>query len=374
MVALGAGIIGTLLVSKTVFGIDRKIAAAREEARPAIIKVMKIIAPQCANCFVVDEALAELKKQNVSIKEEQELSFDAPEAQSLIQKLEIKRVPTYIAVGEASKKNLEGFVKANGRLKDGAFVFDRVTPIFIDTATKKETGFVAVTTIGDPSCRVCAKPQALVQSLAGAGVKIGSSEELVWNSVAGQKLIEQYKIKSVPTVLLSSDLNYYDDIKAAWLQRIGTEEQDGVFVAREIALPYRDIGKNKITGWVDIVYVTDAACKDCYKPQETHKNILTQGMGVALKSERTVDAGSAAGQALIKKYKLAQIPTILLSPDAADYSRLKSVWPQVGTVEPDGWYVFRKMDQVGPVVYKDLSANKIVRPQQNSSDDSASHH
>lgn len=365
-VALGATAFGVLASSKTLFGLEKKIADAKASARPAALKLTIITTPSCADCFTISNAVADLKQQSVSISDERTFAFDSTEAQALIQKLGITRVPTYVVTGDIDKPSLEEFVKNNGERQGDAFVFTRVPPIFVNPATKQEVGRVKATELTDTACASCAKPELLVQSLNRAGIKLASTASYAWNSSAGQDLIRQYKITAVPAVILSSDFDAYDAVKSTWLKRIGTKETDGAFVSRKLSPPYRDVEKNQIVGLVDVIYLTDTSCKECYKPQTLHKNILTQSFGVAIRLERIVDAGGAAGKELIKTYTLTEVPTLLLSPEASKYPALVSVWPKVGSVEADGWYIFRKNAGLGTVAYRNLSSNKIIQPAQNA--------
>ena len=358
-IALVATVAGALFATKTLAGIDKNIAAAKEAARPANIKITKITTPQCPDCFNVDDAIATLKKQNVSVGEEKAVAFDSSEGQSLIKQFRIERVPTYIVAGEVAKKSIEGFIKGNGEIKNGTFVFTKVNPIFLATDTKKEMGKVTATILTDPSCSQCLDPKLTVEAYKKAGIKITDQKEVVWNSLEGQQLISQYKITKVPTFLFSSDIDYYDSVKANWT-RIGTVEQDKTYIARNLFLPYRDLDKGQILGLIDIIYLTDSTCLDCYDPIKVQKPILTQGFGVGFSSERTVDVNSGAGQSLKDKYKITKVPTILLSPGADEYAALKGVWKSVGTVETDGEYVFRDMTKIGSVTYKDLTSNQII--------------
>ncbi len=262
--AVVATVAGALFATKTLSSIEKNIAAAKEAARPANIRLTKITTPNCNNCFNVDSVLATLKKQNVTVGEEKTVAFDSEEAQALVKKLGIKRLPTYIFTGEVNKSNLESFVKINGEVKNNTFIFTKVTPIFIDPETGKKMGLV------------------------------------------------------------------------------------------------------------DITYLTDSTCSDCYDPIKVQKPILTGGYGVGISSERTVDINSGAGQSLVNQYKITKIPTILLSSGADQYVNLKNVWKNVGTVESDGFYVFRQMQQLGNVVYKDLASNKVIRPSVASSSASQS--
>src|SRR3989344_6154571 len=359
IVTLAATVIGALVSTKILVAVNKNISAAKEAARPANVRIIKITTPNCQDCFNVDTAVNDFKKQNVKVEEEKTLTFDSPEASASIKEFAIKRVPAYIVSGEVSKNNLEGFVKNNGEIKDGQFVFTKVTPVFIDTETKQEVGKVIAIVLSDLSCTQCLDPRLTIDSFKKAGVKITDTNEVVWNSFKGQKLINQYKITKVPTFILSSDIDFYDNVKSSWTN-LGTVEQDKTYVARNLFLPYRDLEKNQILGLVDLIYLTDSSCSECYKADAVQKPILKQGYGVGIRSERTVDVSSGEGQGLISKYKITKVPTILTSPESDQYTNLKNVWKNVGTVELDGWYVFREMQQLRGVVYKDLTTSQIV--------------
>lgn len=357
--ALIATIGGALFATKTLSGIEKNIAAAKEAQRPANIKLIKITAPNCSDCFNVETEVSALKKQNVSVGEEKSITFDSLEAQSLIRNLGIKKVPTYIATGEVGKKSIEGFIKSNGEIKNNTFVFTKVAPVFIDPQTQKEVGRVVATILTDSSCSQCLDPKLTVESYKNAGVKIIEEKTVNWTSSEGQSLIGKYNIKKLPTFLFSSDFDFYDQIKAEWSQ-IGTVEQDKTYVARNLFLPYRDLEEGRVLGLVDAIYLTDSSCSDCYKPETVQKNILVQGYGIAFRSQRSVDANSDEGRNLLDQYKITKAPTVLLSPEVDKYASLKNVWPNVGTVETNGWYVFREMQQLGNIIYKDLTTSQVV--------------
>lgn len=358
-ITLFATVIGALVSTKTLVAVNKNIATAKEAARPANVKIVKITTPNCSDCFNVDSAINDFKKQNVKVEEEKTLNFDSPEASVSIKEFAIKRVPTYIVSGEVIKSNLEGFVKNNGEVKNNQFIFTKVTPVFIDTDSKQEIGKVTATLLTDPSCSQCIDPKLTVESFKKSGVKITDQKEVPWNSLEGQRIIAQYKITKLPTFLLSSDIDLYDNVKSSWTN-IGTVEQDKTYVARNLFLPYRDLEKGQILGLVDLIYLTDSSCSECYKADTVQKPILKQGYGVGIRSERSVDISSGKGQSLVSQYKITKVPTILLSAEADQYANLKNVWKNVGTVESNGWYVFREMQQLQRAVYKDLTTNQVV--------------
>ncbi len=352
-------IIGVLFSTKMLADINKNIAGAKEAARAANVKIVKIAAPGCTDCFNADNAITDFKKLNVKVEEEKTLTFDSAEGSALIKKLLISKFPAYIVTGEVTKNNIKGFIKENGEIRNNTFVFTKVVPVFIDSQTGQKIGLVTATVLTDPFCTECVDPKLTVESFKKAGVKITDQKEITWNSQEGRQIISQYKIIKLPTFLLSSDIDFYANVKSSW-DKIGTIEQDKTYVARNLLLPYRDLEENKILGLVDLIYLTDSSCLDCYNAQEIQKPILKQGYGIGIRSDRFVDILSTEGRNLVNKYNITKVPTILLSPEADLYTNLKNIWKNVGTVEDDGWYVFREMQQLRGSIYKNLETNEVI--------------
>lgn len=362
-IALIASVAGALISTRTLMAINRNIAAAKEAARPAAVKIIKITVPNCQDCFDVEAVVSSFKKQNVKVEEENTLPYDSPQASASALQFGIKKVPTYLVTGEITKNNLENFVKNSGEIKNDTFIFTKTTPIFIDMQTGQEMGRVTATVITDSSCLQCPDPQVIIDNFKKAGVKVGETKHYAWNSYDGQATINQYKITKVPTFIFSSEIDLYESVKSTW-QNFGTIENNKTYVARNLPLPYRDLINGQLTGLVDLIYLTDSTCPDCYKVVDVQKPILTNGYKVALRSERSVDIGSPEGRSLVNQYSITKAPTILLSPEADKYPNLKSIWNSVGTVGSDGWYVFTGFNLLGNITYKDLANNQVIKPAQ----------
>lgn len=362
-VAVLAAVIGALISAKTLAVVERKVAEAEEAERPAGVQLIKITTPDCADCFPLEGSIVNLKQQATTITEEKAISYTEETAQALIRELGITRVPTYVLTGEVNKENLQDFVATNGKVANDKFVFTNVTPLYIDPITQKIVGGVTAVVLTDLQCTDCIDVNLFIEDFKKAGIKFTAAKKVEWNSDEGQNLIRQYAITKLPALVLSPDMGEYGAVRNAWAQ-IGTIEKDGSYVLRNLTPPYRDVEKDRIVGLVDALYLTDASCNDCYRPENVHKDILTRGFGIKLRSERTIDISSAEGKRLIDQYKISQVPTVLLSSEANEYARLQSIWQRVGTIEENGWYIFRHLNQIGGVVYKDLAKNEVIRPQQ----------
>ena len=163
----------------------------------------------------------------------------------------------------------------------------------------------------------------------------------------------------MPAMLVKGEYN--KDSVSEIFKTLGGKEKDDSLVF-EVSQPvYVDLASGQIVGLVDVTYLTDSSCNDCYD-STIHRSILETGFGVKIQKEITIDARSSEGRALIASYLIKETPTILLSKEASAYQRLVTTWKQVGSVEGDGTFVFRKNTAIGAVVYKNLETGEITRP------------
>jgi hypothetical protein len=121
----------------------------------------------------------------------------------------------------------------------------------------------------------------------------------------------------------------------------------------------KDTVSNQIRGKVQVTYLTDQSCKECYDVS-IHDKALTN-LGVPINNIKRIDISSDEGKGLVSKYKIKAVPTLLISGEVSEYQSLVSVWKDVGTIASDGTYVFTELSVMNGV-YKDLVKNKIVTP------------
>ncbi len=223
-------------------------------------------------------------------------------------------------------------------------------------AGKKVPGPVKATLIVDLGCKDCSNPGLLEEALKNAGVAFSESQTYPFSGQTGSELMAKYNVTKVPAIILSKEFGDYGQLASSWPQ-IGSVEPDGAYVLRKIQPPYLDISTKKVVGRVRLVELVDANCTECYDVS-LHRSI-TPRFGIAnFTSMDRYDINSTKGAELAAKYNITKVPTILLSPEASKYESLGAVWPQVGSVENDGWYVFRAAEGMG--AYKDLASGKVV--------------
>lgn len=320
-----------------------------------------IYAPDCEKCFNISVAISAIKLLGAEVNVKETLDVSSNKAASLIQKYNITKIPTVVLSGKIEKyPELNTSLLSAGRLNpDGTIVLTAIPPPYYGTAEKKVIGIVGMTIVEDPACESCYDiTNDVVTQLEGAGVVFGEKKGFVYSDPQGKEIISKYNLESIPSIILSKDISAYGKI-AEGLSTSGTFESDGSFVIRTTVPPYRNVSTGKISGIVGVTYIVDQSCNECYDAT-IHKTIL-QRLGIYIGNESAIDVNTSAGKALLTKYDIRLVPTIILSKDASDYKIMDKVWPQVGTVEPDGSYIFRNISAMGEtIIYKNLTGGNIL--------------
>lgn len=347
-------IINVFVLQSRLSNVKEETEIAKERLKPAELEVIKLLS-DCNNCYDIENALTDLKKQNVYIKKEQTLNINSQEAQELIKKYGIEKLPTIVISGDINKEQLTQYMQKIGELKEDAVVYTAINPPYYDNNLNKIVGKVSIINIIDSSCSECTKLDTFSNVLKKVGVFIKDEKSVEYNSQEGKELIQKFGIKHVPAVLISNDINFYPSIQEQLIQ-LDAKEKNGFYATHSTIPPYRNLTSDKIVGLVNLIIIKDSSCNQCYDVS-VNKQILLR-FGMYIDKENTYDITSKEGKDLIAKYKITKVPIIIVSSDAAVYSSFVKAWDDVGSIENDGWYIMRNPELLG--TYKDLTTNKIV--------------
>jgi len=335
----GISLYSTMRLSKE---LNTAVEKSKEDSRPADIDVTVI--GSCDICYNITSQLDAVKKLNVNVVKEKKLALNSGEARELMEKYSIEKFPAIIIFGEIDKLNIAGFEKI-----EDALVLTKIPPPYLDRSGKT-VGLVSLIYLKDDSCKECTD---LVESIANLGMFMKITKEILVDVKDAPEYITKYRITKVPTIVLQGDFSAYGIDET--LNESGTIETDGSFVLRDIAPPYKDLLTKKIVGLIDLVYLTDEKCIECYDVN-LHKSILTR-LGFKFAKEELIDIESANGKSLVEKYKIEKAPTFIMTGDIKSYPSA-SVLNDVGTFEGNA-FVFRNLDLIGD--YKDLKTGELVK-------------
>ena len=327
--------------------LKEKVSEIKEFKRAAEIELVVI---NCDGCSDVAAIIENIKSKNVNVNKEEILNKNNDRAKSLIGAYSINKLPSVLVFGEVNKININNFA-----LKDDALVLSKVNAPYFELNDNEIKGEVSLISIKDSSCEKCADLNSLGFGFIEAGVSIKDWKTFEYDSLEAKEFIDKFKLDKVPSVLISEDVDYYEEVKQG-LTQLGAVNKQGYYILHSLIPPYRDLSKNEIVGLVRLVMIKDKSCSECYDVS-VNKDILAR-LGVAIADEKEYDITSADGKNYISNYDIKKVPMILLSPEAKEYVNFVSAWENVGSLEKDGWFVMREPENLGKV--KNLETGNII--------------
>ncbi len=341
--------------------IQQAVFLAEKENQPAKLELIKIAASSCPDCFDIDSVVENLKKSNINVTSERALDYSSSEAKQLVSQYKIEKLPTVIVLGEVNKSTVTQMWNQdwNVEMKDGtqvSVVYSAINPPYLDIESGTIKGLVNLTYIVDQSCPECADLTQVISFFKQQGAKFSEEKTIDYNAQEGKDLISIFGVREVPALIVSKDILDYPAIAQAWNQ-LNTTEKQGFYALHTTAPPYRDVATDTVKGLVSVIYLNDSTCTTCYNVQ-VNKVILERNLGLAISNETTIDVSSDPGKALLKQYSITKVPIMLASPDSNLYTAFVQVWPQVGDVASDGWFVMRNPEVLG--TYKDLGKGTVI--------------
>jgi len=335
--------------------IKKSIQESQEKLKPAKIELAAIKDSKCSDCFDISTVISHIKNAKPNITKESIFEFNSKEGKELIGKYRIEKIPTVIVTGEIDKFSIQGLDK-----RQDALLLANPLPPYTNAATGKIEGRVTLYHLKDSKCDKCNDLTPLIDQIKGGGVRIYQEKIVEPGSDEGKELAKKYSIDFVPSLVLSQDAGVYELIQQSWNQ-IGSKENDGSYITRLVFPPFLNLTTGKVRGLVNIVYLNDSSCSECYDVKR-HKEVLTDLEGYAIKLEReeTFDISDAKGKELAAKYNITKVPIVILSDEVSVYPS-SSALKQFFSIEKDGSFVFRLAEAVG--TYRDLTTSQVVKAQ-----------
>src|SRR3989344_4820657 len=294
--------------------------------KPISIEAIEITGQE--GLFDVSQVLSALSG-NIEIKS-RTLDYNSEEAKSLIETYNIKTVPALIL--KSKRINEIGIDTSTFTINNNAAVFDKSVP-YLELSSGEIKGKVELIEVYDPNCKDCASLSQYEKQFESLGIMVKNYNAIEYSSDQGKQLVEENRW-------------IFPQVKNA------LTETDKYYVLKDPASPYKDLSTGKVKGIVDIIYLTDKSCEDCFDITNLKQSF--QSLGVFIDNEKTIDISFSEGKNLIKKYSITKVPTVILSKElSTDYLQIKNVLEQVGTFEADSSYVFRELDQLN-AKYKEI--------------------
>ncbi|MBI4141795.1 hypothetical protein HY484_02650 [Candidatus Woesearchaeota archaeon] len=205
----------------------------------------------CKECLDLTILTKQLRSAGVSLTEKV-ISSETTEAQSIIKRYKIEKLPTLILSQDAGEYGLIQNVweQVGTKETDNTFVLRKLTPPYKDLVKGQIIKEPTIIFITDKTCKECYNATLHKNLLAeNFGMTFKKEEYVDFASREGTKLALQYKIKLVPTIIVSQEAGHYPGFEEVW-QRIGEKTHDGSFIFTNAELlkgmSYKDVKSGKI--------------------------------------------------------------------------------------------------------------------------------
>jgi len=328
------------------------------------VDLITISAPDCPMCNAsgLDPAILSqaLPQFNATMGTATVVQSDSPEGIVLISKYNITILPSAILAPSAKLNDSfdQVWLKGAGTIEaDGKYVYRTVAPPYYVLENKTIAGLVDGVAINATGCVGCIDSSIYFSSLESMGsIYFQNKTILQPDDAQAKQLILAHNITKLPALFLSENVGVYPFFTQN-VAKLGQIE-NGWFVLRNVSPPYEDLLDNKsVKGLVKAVYIVNNSCADCLNVSQL-SDYLTGSGGVYLANTTTYDISSADAAALVKKYSISAIPTVLYSPEASVYMGFISAWESINsTIEKDGWFVFRSHGLLTSAVYQNISSS-----------------
>jgi len=327
------------------------------------VAMTTISAPGCPLCNSsgLDPAMLgqALPQFNATLGAVSVVASDSPEGIALISKYNITTLPSAVLTPSAPLNTSFDTVWLQGAgtiETDGKYVYRNIAPPYYIVENKTIAGLVDGVAINATGCTGCVDASIYFSSLQSAGkIYFQNTTILQPEDPQAKQLISQHNITKLPALFLSENIDVYPFFTNN-VAKLGQIE-NGWFVLRNVTPPYEDLIDNKsVKGLVKAVYVVNNSCTDCLNISQL-SDYLTGSGGVYVANITVYDISSADAKALVKKYNISAIPTVLYSPEASVYSGFDGAWASINsTVAPDGWFVFRSHSLLASAIYQNVSS------------------
>lgn len=208
---------------------------------------------------------------------------------------------------------------------------------------------IELLTISGSSCPDCFDLSPILEGIKKGNLNISKEETIEFTSSEAQDLITQYGIEKLPTVIVRGQVE-----KLRWTQQWKLEPQEkpeyALFVGVEP--PYL-IPEGTVKGLVTLTHIVDQTCSHC-SDLNSLIEILKQNK-VKLAVEEKIEYTSPQAQELIRKLGIESVPAVVVSKDVLEYPAIAEIWPQLNTVEKQGFYAVHSL--LPP--YLNLQTNKV---------------
>jgi len=198
-----------------------------------LVSLVNIVDSSCSKCADLSQVTTFLKESGVVFSDEKSLEYTTTEAQGLIDKFGIEKIPAVVLSDSILEypSVKEVWDQVGATEKEGYFALHTQFPPYRDVKSNEVKGLVKVNYLSDSSCQTCYDVNVNREILLGFGLALEEENDLDISTTIGSGLVEKYNITKVPIILLSPEAAEYSDLTLVW-SSVGDIDADGWYIMR----------------------------------------------------------------------------------------------------------------------------------------------
>lgn len=227
--------------------INLLILEKKEKQRPPNMVATLIKLKNCQPCNKVNENIINyLKSLKINFKDIREIVYNKKGQIPLIQELNINLLPAIILTGEIDKnETIKNILEFIGARKNKYIVISGVLPPYYDLQKGLFKGNFEIIYLVKKNCKGCYDVKRHKRILERFSMYPSSEKEVDIDSIEGKKLVSDFNIKKIPTIILKGDLSVYENFDKIW-KNVGKIVEDNIYIFDSVERMggYFDLSKN----------------------------------------------------------------------------------------------------------------------------------
>lgn len=216
---------------------------------------------------------------------------------------------------------------------------------FISSWIEKDSRVVDIKIFTKSDCDECIKLDKYLEVYKKAWVKFWNISVKEYGGWEYKAHFNEYNITKLPFIVFSKEMANYDTIANSWNDTFGYKNDNLEFIPTDIIPPYFNINTKKIEWLIDITYIWNNVCKNCYTLENAM--VILSNFGLKFKNIKKIDWKSKEAMDYINKYNITTLPVVLLSDNTSLYTNFSYFWQTIWSIEKDGEYILRKPWKLG---------------------------
>jgi hypothetical protein len=223
------------------------------------------------------------------------------------------------------------------------FWINKLDDVILDW-TQPDSNLVYVKYFTNSNCIECTNIDDYLKVYKKAWVKFWEISVKEYWSTEYKTHFNEYNIRKLPFIVFWEELDNYQTISDSWNNTFWYKNNLWEYITTDIIPPYFDLESKQVKWLIDITYIWNNNCIQCYSLDSVINILLS--FWLKFNNIKKINNSSIEAKQVIDKYKIKTLPTIILSQNTKLYKNFSYFWKTIWTIESDWRYILREPEKL----------------------------